>query len=51
MDYMDNFFSNPDFSYLPNKEKSNAVGLPHQISRACHMALTQQNEAKRLTVQ
>jgi hypothetical protein len=48
---MENFFSNPDFTHLPNKEKSNAVGLPHQIRRACHMALTQVNEAMRLTVQ
>lgn len=42
MDYMDNFFSNPDFTHLPHKEKSNAVGLPDQIRRVCHRALTQE---------
>ena len=48
---MDNFFSKPDFTYLPHKENLNAVGLPDQIRRACHTALTKENEANRLTLQ
>jgi hypothetical protein len=51
MDNMDNFFSNPDFTQLPHNKKSNAVGLPDQIRRACNTALTQENEANRLTIQ
>lgn len=51
MNYMDNFFSNPNFTHLPHKEKSNAVGVPDQIRRACHTALIQENEANRLTLQ
>jgi len=44
-------YSNPDFTHSPDKEKSNAVGLPDQIRRVCHMALTQENEANRLALQ